>query len=82
MSGAFTKDSEPRQIPDEPGEIDLNDPVALLIHMLIYSPPADPIDEYYAQYAQARVNAYVYIRKNGIGGNPLDPLDIASCVEI
>ena len=79
MPDALTKDSDAKVI--GPGD-ELDDAVSLLINVMIYSPPADPDHPYYAQYAQARVNAYVFLRKHCDSGNPLDPEDIASCVEI
>ena len=82
MTGIFTKDSDPKPV-DLSAEYEVvNDPISLMIDLIIFSPQADPSAEYYEEYAQARVNAYVFLRMNGIGGNPLDPLDIASCVEI
>ncbi len=79
LPDVLTKDSDAKAIGKDD---DLDDATSLLINVMIYSPPADPLHPYYAQYAQARVNAYLFLRKNCDSGNPLDPLDIASCVEI
>ena len=81
MPEILSKDSDARLIDPDSGNDDLGDPVSLLIDMLIFGPSAasDPTYAWRAEYAQARLNAYVFLR-NGrcLAGNPLDPLDFAS----
>lgn len=81
MPEILSKDSDAKLI--DPNSIDdeLGDPVSLLINMLIYGPSAasDPTYDWCAQYARARLNAYVFLRDHRhLAGNPLDPLDFAS----
>ncbi len=81
MPETLSKDSDAKLIDPDSSNDELGDPVSLLINMLIYGPSAasDPTYAWYAQYAQARLNAYVFLRDGRhLGGNPLDPLDFAS----
>ena len=81
MPEILSKDSESTLIDPDSSNDDLRDPVSLLINLLIYGPSAaaDPSYPWCVEYAQTRLNAYVFLREGRhLVGNPLDPLDFAS----